>query len=350
MLEVFLRHRLGGFALEVNFAAADGVTALFGPSGAGKSSIVRAVAGLLKPDQGRIRLGGRAVLDTASGLFMPPEARRAGLVFQDARLFPHLTVKDNLLYGWRRAAKRAGDSEIARIIALLGLEGLLPRLPRALSGGEKSRVALGRALLASPDILLLDEPLASLDAARKAEILPWLERLRDETRVPMLYVSHAVDEVARLADRVVRLEAGRLAAEGPVFDMLTGLHAGLPPLGAVLAVTVAGRRADGLAELAFDGGVILAATAQAGGARLRLRIAAEDILVARQKPLEISANNILPVTVTALAESGELCDVELACGAAKLVARITAASAKRLELAAGLAAYAVIKSVTLDRG
>jgi molybdate transport system ATP-binding protein len=348
MLEVSLRHRMGGFALDVSFTAAGGVTALYGPSGAGKSSIVRAVAGLLRPHEGRILLGHRPLLDTAMGLFVRPEARRTGLMFQDARLFPHLLVKDNLLYGWRRAGKRASEGEIARVIALLGLEGLLARLPRALSGGEKSRVALGRALLAAPDILLLDEPLASLDAARKTEILPWLERLRDE--VPMLYVSHAVDEIARLADQVVLLKDGRVAASGPVFDLLTGLHPGSPPLGAVLAVTVAGRRADGLAELVFDGGTILAATALTRGAKLRLRLAPEDILVARQPPHEISANNILPVTVTALASSGDLCDVELACGAAKLVARITTASAKRLELTRGVAAWAVIKSVTLDRG
>ncbi len=350
MLEVFLRHRLGGFGLEAQFTAPGGVTALFGPSGAGKSSIVRAVAGLLRPDEGRILLGGRALLDTASGLFVRPEARRTGLMFQDARLFPHMTVRDNLLYGWRRAAVRARQDEIDRVIALLGLESLLSRLPRALSGGEKSRVALGRALLASPDILLLDEPLASLDAARKAEILPWLEKLRDEARVPILYVSHAVDEVARLADRVVLLRQGRVTAQGTVFDMLTGLHADQPPLGAVLEVTVTGRRADGLAELAFDGGVIIAATARPLGARLRLRIAAEDILVARQAPAQISANNILPVTVTALSDRGELCDVELAAGRARLVARITAASARRLELAPGMAVFAIVKSVMLDRG
>ena len=221
-LEVAIRQHLGAFALEAEFAAAEGVTALFGPSGAGKSSIVRAVAGLLRPQEGRIVIAGRTVLDTASGVFVPPEARHAGLVFQDARLFPHMTVENNLLFGWRRAPVKAGADEIARVIALLGLEQLRPRLPGNLSGGEQRRVALGRALLASPDILLLDEPLANLDADRQAEILPWLERLRDGARIPMLYVSHAVDEVARLADRVVLLKEGRVTASGSVFDMLTG--------------------------------------------------------------------------------------------------------------------------------
>ncbi len=349
-LEVRIRHRLGAFALEAEFTAGDGVTALFGPSGAGKSSIALAVAGLLRPREGRIVLQGRVLLDTASGIYVPPEARRAGLVFQDARLFPHMSVEQNLLYGWRRARARAGAGEIARVIALLGLEALRHRNPRTLSGGEKSRVALGRALLAGPGILLLDEPLASLDAARRAEILPYLERLRAEQRIPMLYVSHALDEVARLADRVVMLKDGKVTAEGPVFDMLTGLHPGVPPLGAVLAAVVRGRRSDGLAELGFDGGLIVAATARPVGAALRLRIAAEDILIARQEPTRISANNVLPVTVSALASKDEVCDVELACGGAKLVARITAASATRLELAPGAAVFAIIKSVTIDRG
>jgi molybdate transport system ATP-binding protein len=347
-LEVRIRHRLGGFALEAEFAAAEGVTALFGPSGSGKTSIVRAVAGLLHPLEGRIAIAGRVVLDTAQRLFVRPEKRRTGLVFQDARLFPHLTVENNLLYGWRRAAAKAPAEEIARVIALLGLEGLRQRMPRHLSGGEKSRVALGRALLAAPEILLLDEPLASLDAGRRAEILPWLEKLRDQ-RIPMLYVSHALDEVARLADRVVMLKDGRVTAAGPVFDMLTGLHPGQPPLGAVLDVVVTMARADGLSELAFDGGVIAVSTARTKGERLRIRVAAEDILIAREQPRAISANNILPVTISAVAQAGEIADVEMLCGGVRLVARITAASARRLELAEGAPAWAIIKSVTVDR-
>ena len=184
--EVAIRHRLGEFTLEVAFTAASGgVTALFGPSGAGKTSIVRVLAGLTRPANGRVVLEGRTVLDTKAGIFVPPEKRRAGLVFQDARLFPHMSVEKNLLFGWRRSTVRADPAEIARTIALLGLGPLLARAPKHLSGGEKSRVALGRALLASPDILLLDEPLASLDAARRADILPWLERLRDIARIPL---------------------------------------------------------------------------------------------------------------------------------------------------------------------
>jgi len=201
--DVRIRHVQGDFSLDVAFTAASGgVTALFGPSGSGKTSIVHALAGLTRPAHGRIVLEGRTVLDTEAGIFMPPEKRRIGLVFQDARLFPHMSVEKNLLFGWRRSEERAAPHDISRIIALLGLEHLLPRAPKHLSGGEKSRVALGRALLSSPDILLLDEPLASLDAARRAEILPWLERLRDIARMPIFYVSHSLEEVARLAPGV----------------------------------------------------------------------------------------------------------------------------------------------------
>jgi molybdate transport system ATP-binding protein len=312
----------------------------------GKSSIVHALAGLTRPAQGRIVLEGRTVLDTQAGIFVPPERRRAGLVFQDARLFPHMTVEKNLLFGWRRSDRRAGAQEIARTIALLGLEHLLTRAPKHLSGGEKSRVALGRALLASPDILLLDEPLASLDAARRADILPWLERLRDIAKIPIFYVSHSLDEVARLADRVVLLEAGRVVAEGSVFDLLAGLGAE-KPLGAVLQATV-GEIQDGLRTLIFDGGKLLVAEAGEMGKQVRVRIGADEILIAREAPRAISANNILPVTVSGVRLDGTRAEVEMHCGSARLVARVTAASVQRLQLAVGLAAFAVIKSVIVE--
>jgi molybdate transport system ATP-binding protein len=223
-VEARIRHRLGDFTLDVEFRAPDGgITALFGPSGSGKTSILRALAGLLRPDHGRIALNGGLVQDSDANLFVPPERRRVGLMFQDGRLFPHMSVEDNLKFGWRRAENRASPAEIAHLLALLGLEPLLRRSPHHLSGGEKSRVALGRALLSSPRILLLDEPLASLDASRREDILPWLERLRDITRMPMIYVSHAVEEVARLADHVVLLRQGRVVAQGSAALLLTGL-------------------------------------------------------------------------------------------------------------------------------
>jgi molybdate transport system ATP-binding protein len=347
--EIFIRHVQGNFTLDVAFTAASGgVSALFGPSGAGKTSIVHALAGLIRPAEGRIVLEGRTVLDTRAGIFVPPEKRRAGLVFQDARLFPHMNVETNLLFGWRRAGKRAGQDEIARIVARLGLEKLLARAPRHLSGGEKSRVALGRALLASPDILLLDEPLARLDAGRRAEILPWLERLRDIARIPIFYVSHSLDEVARLADKVILLDAGRVTAQGSVFELLAGLGAE-KPRGAVLQTEAAGTE-GGLTRLAFDGGTLLVAEPAAPGTRMRVRVGADEILIARDAPKAISANNILPVVISGVRLDGVRAEVEMRCGSARLVARLTAASAQRLELAAGVEAFAVIKSVIVEDG
>ena len=353
-VEVRLRHDFPGFSLDIDFALPKpGVTALFGASGAGKTTIVNVIAGTFRPKEGRIVVGGRTVLDTASGVCVAPERRRAGYVFQDARLFPHMSVRDNLLFGWRRAATGASQAEIDRVIALLGLAHLLDRRPHALSGGEKSRVALGRALLSSPAILLLDEPLAALDAQRRAEILPYLERLRDEAHLPMLYVSHALDEVARLADDIVVLKDGRVVAQGAVFDVLTDLElpaiAGAMPAGAVIATTVGTPRPDGLTPLDFDGGTLLVARlAEPPGTRVRVRVRAEEIMLALEEPRGISANNVLRSTVVRLSERAGQADVQLQCGATRLVARITGASAARLALMPGLAVYAIVKSVTVD--
>ena len=339
-VEVFLRHRRGAFALDVAFETRGGVTALFGPSGAGKTSIVCAIAGLLRSQEGRIAVNGRLLLDTSARLFLPAEARRTAMVFQDARLFPHMSVENNLLFGWRRAKAKADAATIAHVVELLGLGGLLARSPRGLSGGEKSRVALGRALL------------ASLDVARRDEILPYLERLARETRLPMLYVSHSVEEVARLADEIVVLQDGRVKAQGSVFDLLTDVDAiaGTPPLGAVFEARLAEQRADGLSLLAFDGGVLAVAKLKRPlGARVRVRLRAEDIMLAREEPRAISANNVLPCVVGAVRAGADQADVQLHCGATRLVARITGASRARLALEPGVAAFAIVKSVTVER-
>jgi molybdate transport system ATP-binding protein len=219
MLEVDIRHRLGAFDLAVTFAAGGGVTALWGPSGAGKTSIVNIIAGLIEPDHGRVVLDGTVLVDRVRGIFVRPSKRRIGYVFQDGRLFPHLSVRRNLLYGRLFAPKRERFVPFEDVVALLGLGPLLDRLPALLSGGERQRAAIGRALLTSPRLLLMDEPLASLDEARRQEILPYIERLRDEAKIPIVYVSHRLDEVERLASTVVRLENGRVTAvtdaEGP---------------------------------------------------------------------------------------------------------------------------------------
>ena len=229
MLDVALRKRLGSFVLDAAFAApTDGVTALFGSSGAGKSTIVHAIAGLTRPDSGHIRVGDRTLYDAAAGIEQPPRRRRIGYVFQEARLFPHMRVRDNLMYGYRRAPKGDRRIELDAVVELLGIEALLARRPLTLSGGERQRVALGRALLAQPRLLLMDEPMAALDVGRKAEILPYIERLRDELRLPIVYVSHSVEEVARLADTVVVLEQGKVAAAGAIADVMARTRS-VPP-------------------------------------------------------------------------------------------------------------------------
>src|SRR5579885_574119 len=216
MLSVEIEKRLGDFVLHAAFETAGGATALFGPSGAGKTSLANAIAGLLKPDRGHIRLAGDTLFDSDTGIDVPAWRRRVGYVFQEGRLFPHLSVKNNLTYGRWMNGLTVDAKAFARVIDLLDLGRLLNRRPGNLSGGERQRVSVGRALLMRPRLLLLDEPLASLDAARKAEILPYLERLRDDSKLPMIYVSHDATEVARVATRVVRIEDGRVTSSGGV--------------------------------------------------------------------------------------------------------------------------------------
>jgi molybdate transport system ATP-binding protein len=354
-VECAIRHGFGSFTLDVAFAVdKPGITALFGPSGAGKTTVANAIAGLFRPQAGRIVIDGKAVFDSATRVFIPAHERGAATVFQDARLFPHMSVENNLLFGWRRAKQRASQNQIAHVLDLLGLGALLKRRPAKLSGGEKSRVALGRALLSAPSLLLLDEPLAALDSARKSEIVPYLESLRDEAGIPMIYVTHSLDEVTRLADHLIVLKEGRVAAQGAVFDLLPDIE--LETLGregaygAVFPATIAEQRRDGLTALKFDGGVLLLPRIdRAVGAQLRVRLRAEDVLLAREEPQAISANNILPVTVLGVRASGAAhADVQLACGGVKLAARITRASMLRLAIAPGQTLFAVIKSVTVD--
>jgi molybdate transport system ATP-binding protein len=212
MLSVDVEKKLGDFSLAARFEAAGGVTALFGPSGAGKTTLANMIAGLVTPDRGRIAVSDIVLFDAAAGINVPPHRRRIGYVFQEGRLFPHMTIARNLDYGRRMSGLSADAAETDRVIELLDIRPLLERRPGKLSGGERQRVAVGRALLTRPRLLLLDEPLASLDARRKSEILPYLERLRDEARVPMVYVSHNATEVRRIATSVVWLDEGRVTA------------------------------------------------------------------------------------------------------------------------------------------
>jgi len=357
MIGVALRHRFGrdGFGLDVRFEAPPaGVTALFGPSGCGKSTVLAAVAGLLRPQQGRVAIGDEVLLDTAEGRFVPPERRRCGVVFQDARLFPHLSVETNLRYGLRRAQPHADGPGFEEVVALLGIGHLLGRRPAGLSGGERQRVALGRALLSRPRLLLMDEPLAALDAQRRTEVLPFLARLRDVAGLPILYVTHALDEVDALADHLVLMRAGHVIASGSAEALSTRtdlpMLAGRRDAGVLLPCTVIASQ-DGLSTLGFPGGRLVT-TSRPGppGTRLRVRLRARDVAVATQEPLGLSTQNILPVTLAAIAEGTEAGEafLHLAAGPSMLLARVTRDSIARLSLRPGMPLWALAKAVTFD--
>ena len=353
-LEAALEDRRGEFALDVTFDAGRGVTALFGRSGAGKTSIVTMVAGLRRPERGRIVLNRRVLFDSATRKNLPTWRRNVGMVFQEARLFPHLSVKANLLYGrwagWRHSATRF-DS----VLALLGLEGFLERRPESLSGGEAQRVAIGRALMAGPDILLMDEPLSQLDGARRAEILPFLERLAHEGGVPILYVSHAVDEVARLADSIVVLSEGRVVAAGPIEDVFgridLGPATGQHEAGALLVAEVVAQDPDyALTRLRSDSSVLVVpALAREPGAKVRLRVRSQDVTVALSHPQGLSVRNIIAAEIVEVRlDAGPYAEVLLAAGRQYLRSRITRKSAVELGLRPGLAVFALIKSIAVE--
>jgi molybdate transport system ATP-binding protein len=356
-LEVNIRHRFDGLSLDVSFGAASGITALFGRSGAGKTTIINAVAGLLKPDSGSVTLDGEHLFDSAARVFMPPAARRLGYVFQDARLFPHLNVRDNLTFGARYAKKGAQGATFEDVTNLFGLEALLERTPTTLSGGEKQRVALGRALLSKPRMLLMDEPLASLDGPRKQDILPYLERLRDgPLRLPILYVSHAVDEVARLADTLVLLKDGRVEKSGPIYDVMADPAAvpllGVREAGAVIEAQVMEHAPDGLSRLKISGGMLhLPGVLADIGAKVRLRVLAQDVMLSLNRPEGLSALNLLPVTIEAVQlGDGPGAAVSIRAGQDRLLARLTARAVADLGLTVDMNCFAVIKATSVAPG
>ena len=353
MLQVSVTKRRPGFTLEADFAApTPGVIALFGRSGSGKSTLVNIISGLLAPDTGEIRLDDELLTDTRRGIAVAAEQRRMGYVFQDARLFPHLSVLGNLRYGARRA-RAAPFIQLEEVISLLGLRSLLPRRPRQLSGGERQRVALGRALLAQPRLLLLDEPLASLDAARREEVLPYLEALRDRLSVPMVYVSHQFEEVVRLATHLVLLEAGRVLAAGPLDEM--SLRAELQSIvgpdlvGAVVEGVVTRLNPEtGSAELAVGTGTLQVSLRDVPlGARVRLQLLARDLILATQPVQGLSVRNALASTVVAISDDdyGAVL-VRLDIGGAIVLARITRSARQALNLRPGDAVWTLVKAVS----
>lgn len=355
MLKVQLLKRRDGFTLRAQFEVpTPGVVALFGRSGCGKTTLVNLVSGLLEPDEGYVQLNGTVLTDTARGVSVPVEKRRIGYVFQDSRLFPHLTVQGNLRYGLERALATTAVTAFDEVVQLLGVGSLLHRRPHQLSGGERQRVSLGRALLSQPALLLLDEPLAALDAARRDEVLPYLEALRDHLAVPMVYVSHQFDEVLRLATHVVLMEAGSVAAQGSLTTVSLS-----PALREVVGPEAVGAVLDGritrvdatssLAELQLGEGILRVSLPHArAGALLRVQLLARDIIVATQPPQGLSVRNILQGTVTELTrerhDDSVLVSVDI--GGPTLLSRVTQEAARALGLRTGLRVWALVKAVS----
>jgi molybdate transport system ATP-binding protein len=353
-LQARLRFARGGFSVDAEFAApARGITALFGASGSGKTTVLRCLAGLTRAAEGHVSLDGECWQDEARGCFVPPHERALGYVFQEASLFPHLSVRRNLEYGWKRVPAAQRRVAFDQAVELLGLATLLARSPSNLSGGERQRVAMARALVTSPRLLLMDEPLASLDLRSKAEILPYLERLHEELAIPMIYVSHSPDEVARLADSLVLMENGRVIASGALPETLARLDLPLAhgdEACAVVEAVVAGHDDTfHLTRLAFAGGHIEVAAAQrAVGERVRVRVHARDVSLALERPQHTSILNVFPATVVEIAEEGPAqLMVRLDLAGTALLARVTRKSGATLVLRPGQSLYAQVKSVAL---
>jgi molybdate transport system ATP-binding protein len=353
LIRIDIARQLGAFRLAAAFEVqARGATVVFGASGAGKSCLLAAIAGLVKPDRGQIEIAGETLFDSARAIDVAAAARRVGFVFQEARLFPHMSVRANLEYGSKRRKEHKAAVRFDDVVALLGIAGLMERRPRTLSGGEKQRVAIGRALLSNPRLLLLDEPLASLDDPRKAEILPFLERLRDEIGIPMLYVTHSMDEVARIADHLVLLDQGKVVAAGSPGELSGRLDLPLlidrPDVGAILLGQVAAQdEARGVTRVAVGATEFLLSHIDLPPTHpVRLRVLARDVAIATRRPEGLSVQNVLSCRLTALVDRPNgRCLLQLDLGGAPLLALLTADSARRLHLQAGQDVFALVKSV-----
>ncbi|HWJ05269.1 MAG TPA: molybdenum ABC transporter ATP-binding protein [Steroidobacteraceae bacterium] len=360
MSEAGLRLRLAlsrpDFELDVDLGLpAVGISVLFGPSGSGKTTVLRCVAGLESTVRGSVRVGNEVWLDSATGIRLPVWRRNLGYVFQEASLFEHLDVRRNVEYGLRRTTtSRDGGDALQAAIELLGIGHLMARPVAQLSGGERQRVAIVRALATRPRLLLLDEPMAGLDYARRQDIMPWLERMRDELSIPMLYVTHSVDEVARLADQVVALDAGKVSAAGPAGEVLASLEGpvvGSDDAGSLVHAQIAERdHAWHLARAEFEGGHLWVVDAgHAVGKVVRLRVLARDVSIQLHEPAGTSVQNQLPAVIESIAEGldGAQSLVRLRCGSALLLARLTRRSVSALELTSGKAVWAQVKAVAV---
>lgn len=332
----------------------NGVTAVFGPSGSGKTSLLNAIAGFVRPDAGRIEFGDETWFDSAQHRWTPPHKRGVGVVFQDAQLFPHLSVRGNLDYASKRADPAAPGHAPSEIIDAMELTVLLDRDPQTLSGGERQRVAMARTLLTRPRLLLLDEPLAALDTARKGDLLPFLETMKTQFAVPTLYVSHDVDEVSRIAERVLMMAAGTIVASGPTDEVLSryGLEAGRNPyeVASILRGTVDTASESDLVAVRIGNAVLwLAADLHLKpGTEISIKVPARDVAIALAKPDKISIQNMIPARVTGLKDAHRAAfqTVTLDIGGQNLDAVITRKSVQALDLNAGQDVYALIKSAT----
>ncbi len=361
-LSLSIERHVGAFTLSLSADIGTGITGILGPSGAGKSMLISAIAGLVRPDSGRIILNGKTLFDSASRTNLAPEKRDLGLVFQDARLFPHMTVRSNLTY-----ARRKGGAPLATFdetVELLNLSHLLSRRPHHLSGGEKQRIAIGRALLSSPVALLMDEPLASLDLARRREVMPFLERLRERFAIPILYVSHNLDETIRLADRVLVMDGGRIAAQGTVETVLSRIDVQSLILGGtmgdihpepitIVSATMTARHDDGMCTIDTPWGALSAPQVSGSpGARIRLRLRAHDIALASTPPQGLSIRNIIAGKVGTMTQAGPaqvdvLIRPEGPAGTPTFWARITRRAATEMNLQPNMPIWALLKAVVL---
>lgn len=350
MLELDFSQQLGDCLLRVQTSLPGrGITAVFGVSGAGKTSLINAIGGLTVPQQGRIVLNGRVLSDTAKGLWLPPEKRRVGYVFQDARLFPHYRVRGNLEYGMAKSMRPQFDS----LVQLLGIEPLLSRFPWSLSGGEKQRVAIGRALLTAPEIMLMDEPLASLDLPRKRELLPYLQKLAKEVDIPILYVSHSLDELLHLAENVLVLDKGSVIANGPLEAVWasSAMRPWLPRAeqSSVLRVHVLEQhpRYEMTALSLGEERIWVSRIAAPLHSPMRIRINAADVSLVLAPPVGSSIRNVIPARVVELLEIDNQVEVKLQIGDSELWARITPWARDELNIKPDMSLYAQIKSVSI---
>jgi len=356
MIDIDIQKALGNFRINARIATqSDGIIALFGRSGSGKTSIMNLIAGLARPDNGHIVIGEETLFNAASGIHLPPNKRRLGYVFQEDRLFPHLSVERNLRYGSPKAPDRSNNERFDKIVSILDIGPLLNRRPANLSGGEKQRVSIGRALLADPRLLLMDEPLASLGAVHKEEILHLIEEMSAELRLPIIYVTHAMDEIVRLADQLALVTDGEIAAFGGVEELTSRLDlrpmTGRYEAGSVVKVRVSSHSAeDALSHLSFAGGEFSVPKVPLDvGQELRIRVRARDVSIATTEPKNISINNIFSGTIKEISEeSGALLDVLVDTGA-PIWARVSRHSVSRLGLSPGKKVYIMIKAVAIDR-